>query len=568
MNEVFSTKKSKKEETMTLLQKIRKTLNTKLSALVTAGIMVFACSSASTADMGKTYWKNGKWMTGDFHQHTTYTDGSNPIKTVMHKNYEFGLDWWANSEHGGGFTTDAYGPILEENFDTREFARFWDDTTIYPAGTIIGDVSMSGGHQKMWRWQSISDYSFPDVLQARMTYPEKMILQGLEWNMPGHEHCSTAIITGQFDEIPNANAMAEFEYTFDNSDTDKTGGAAKGWTKSGLTGHAKAVEAAAWMQAHYPLTSWMIPAHPERRATYRIEHFRDLNNAAPDVAFGFESIPGHQKEHDRGSYGTGAAGKGTYGGAGIFVAKVGGLWDALLGEGRRWWVFASSDFHDLDGDFWPGEYQKTYTFVVDENRDSYYSAQEIVNSLRSGNSYCVSGDLINALDFTAQSKNKSAAMGQELLMAKGDNLKIKIRFKMPTVNNNGDPVSVDHIDLIAGEVNGLVPSDSADYKKDVNETTKVLKTFNANDWGTGEEGWYTVVYHLKNAQKNMYFRIRGTNIAANTPCETDGYGNPLIDRPDPELNPDCDAFFAAHDKSDEAWKDLWFYSNPIFVKVQ
>lgn len=549
---------------MELLKKVRKMLNTKMSSLIMVGTMLFACSSVSIADAEKPCLKNGKWMTGDFHQHTTYTDGSNPLATVMNKNHEFGLDWWANSEHGGGFIRDGYGPILTDAFDTGEYARFWDEIPV----TILGDVSMSGGHQKMWRWQSIRDYSFPDVLEAREMYPEKMIIQGLEWNMPGHEHCSTAIITGQFSDDPNADAMAEFEYKFDNSDTDMTGGAAQGWIKSILSGHDKAKEAAAWMQANHPSMSWLVPAHPERRSTYAINHFRDLNNAAPDVAFGFESIPGHQKESTRGSYGTGAVGKGTYGGAGMFVAKVGGLWDALLGEGRHWWLFASSDFHDLDGDFWPGEYQKTWTFVVDENGDGVRSAQEIVSGLRSGNLYIVHGDLINALDFHAQSRSNFATMGQELIMDKGGNLKIKIRFKSPMRNNNNDPVIVDHIDLIAGEVTGFVPSDSPDYTKAVNETTRVIITFTSKDWEMDEDGWYTLVYHMKNTEKNMYFRLRGTNVAPNTLCETDSDGNPLIDRADAELNPNCEAFFTAHDKADEAWRDLWFYSNPIFVTVQ
>ena len=136
---------------MELLKKVRKMLNTKMSSLIMVGTMLFACSSVSIADAEKPCLKNGKWMTGDFHQHTTYTDGSNPLATVMNKNHEFGLDWWANSEHGGGFIRDGYGPILTDAFDTGEYARFWDEIPV----TILGDVSMSGGHQKMWRWQSI-----------------------------------------------------------------------------------------------------------------------------------------------------------------------------------------------------------------------------------------------------------------------------------------------------------------------------------------------------------------------------------------------------------------------------
>lgn len=508
---------------------------------------------------------HGKWISGDFHQHTTYTDGSNPIATVMAKNVEFGLDWWANSEHGGGFTRDAFGPVLASGFDTGQYARFWDDPAIYPAGLILGDVSSSDGHRKMWRWQSIRDFSFEDVLAARATYRNQLIIQGLEWNMPGHEHCSTAIITNQFDRTPNADPMAEFEYRFDNSDTDKTGGAAQGWVKSTLTGHAKAVEAAAWMQANHPKRSWLVPAHPERRATYRIEHFRDLNNAGPDVAFGFEGLPGHQKEGDRGSFSPSAVGGGTYGGAGVYIAKVGGLWDALLGEGRNWWTFVSSDFHNTDGDFWPGEYAKTWVYAVDKNRNKKIDPIELVAAVRSGNSFSVHGDLINALDFTVQDRSVQATMGEKLTMHKGDSLKIKVRFKSPEFNNNNDPVRVDHIDLIAGDITGpVVPklpdgTPNPDYSKDTNESTRVIATFTEKDWKKGSDGWNTIVYHVKKADRSMYFRLRGTNIPPATPYETDEEGNPLADSLAQNLG---------LDGAEEAWSDLWFYSNPIFVYVK
>ena len=73
---------------------------------------------------------------------------------------------------------------------------------------------------------------------------------------------------------------------------------------------------------------------------------------------------------------------GTYGGVGYYTANVGGLWDALLGEGRRWFNYASSDYHKhwtnctnpadittCGDDFYPGEYQKTYVYSQDKDRD-------------------------------------------------------------------------------------------------------------------------------------------------------------------------------------------------------
>jgi hypothetical protein len=497
-------------------------------------------------------------VAGDFHHHTTYTDGKNPIATVNYWANQFRLDWWANSEHGGAFTTDGYGAVLTSGFDTGAYARYWDDPAAYPVNPIIGDVVSSGAHQAMWRWQSLRDYEFADTVKARQAYRRKTIIQAFEWNVPGHEHCSLGLIANQFGTAVNCAPLAEFEYRFDASDTDATGGLAQGWTGKNFTNnHVKAIEAAAWLQKNYPDMSWLVPAHVERKSKYTVADFRDLNNAAPSVAFGFESIPGHQKEANRGSYSPGGptVGGSTYGGAGIYSAKIGGLWDALLGEGRHWWLFASSDFHRTDQDFFPGEYQKTYTFVYSENEFGRVSARDIVDGLRSGNSFVVMGDLINALDFEAKYKFWSVTMGQELRVDKGGNVTIKIRFKSPQMNNHGDPVQVHHVDLIRGEVSGLIPPDSPDYARDTNETTYVLATFNTAGTRRSEEGWYTFVFQVKNVDKSMYFRLRGTNLAPGTPGETDIDGNPLADTP-------------GANTAEAVWKDLWFYSNPIFVKVK
>jgi hypothetical protein len=244
----------------------------------------------------------------------------------------------------------------------------------------------------------------------------------------------------------------------------------------------------------------------------------------------------------------------TYGGAGIYSAKVGGLWDALLGEGRHWWLFASSDFHETPNDFFPGEYQKTYTFVKTKNRFGAPSAQEIVDGLRSGDSFVVMGDLINALDFQAKYKSTAATMGQELQADRGGQVTIKIRFKSPDVNNHGDRVRVHHVDLIGGEIRGRIEPGSPDYANDTNDTTHVLARFNTVGTRRDEDGWYTFVYQVRNLDRSMYFRLRGTNLAPGTPGETDNAGNPLPDTP-------------GQNTAAAVWQDLWFYSNPIFVKA-
>ncbi len=59
--------------------------------------------SCSTSDQGKNLneAENGIYVTGDFHQHTTYSGGDYSIGHVMKASNKYGLDWWSNSDHGG-----------------------------------------------------------------------------------------------------------------------------------------------------------------------------------------------------------------------------------------------------------------------------------------------------------------------------------------------------------------------------------------------------------------------------------------------------------------------------------
>jgi hypothetical protein len=462
------------------------------------------------------------------------------------KENSFGLDWWANSEHGGAFSRDT----LKNYFDE-----------LNPQPQFLGNPLPPDylGHKSLWRWQSLLQYSFPILLTQRQLCKNKLIAQGLEWNVPSHEHCSVGIISR------NAFAIAQFEYLFDQNDADTSNGGGiynfdPQGEKSLVNDHAKAIRGVTWLQKHYRKTSWVVFAHPERKSKYKISDFRDFNNAAPDVAFGFEGLPGHQKAANLGDYSVSSntVGGGTYGGAGIYIAKVGGLWDALLGEGRRWWTFVSSDFHDTPNDFWPGEYAKTWTFIKQNNPYDRIRLENIADGLRSGNSFCVHGDLINALDFNVRHLFDSAAMGQELQVSKtkkGSVVQLTIRFKSPSINNHGDKPVVDHIDLIAGEVTGPVQPGTPEYNNDTNPSAKVVATFFASDWKADEDGWNEIRCPLI-VKNDMYARlrgIRGTNVPVNTSGKTDELGNPLLD---PVPN-----------SEDLVWSNLWFYSNPIFIKV-
>ena len=75
-----------------------------------------------------------------------------------------------------------------------------------------------------------------------------------------------------------------------------------------------------------------------------------------------------------------SVGSTTYGGTGVYGAQIGGVWDALLGEGRNFWFFASSDWHNRGifgpddrrstQDFQPGEYQQNFTLVSQRHRQA------------------------------------------------------------------------------------------------------------------------------------------------------------------------------------------------------
>ncbi|TRZ99489.1 MAG: hypothetical protein D4R80_03015 [Deltaproteobacteria bacterium] len=267
----------------------------------------------------------GRWVAGDFHTHTYLTDGGRTQEEVALHAFSYGLDWFANSDHGGTSARDPFG-------------------VKFPTPVA--------------RWITLKDSSFPIVQGLRAAFPKKGIVQGLEWNVPTHEHASVGIVTNE------PAAISDFEYVCDASDTDTSRGIPK-MNKA----HADAVACVAMLGRTFPETSYFLPNHPSRKQKYTVADIRDFNNAAPRVAFGFEGIPGHQKETGRGGYDSFSQADPvhlrarTYGGADVMVAKVGGLWDALLGEGRRFFIFANSDFHNTVGDFWPGEYSKSHTFV-------------------------------------------------------------------------------------------------------------------------------------------------------------------------------------------------------------
>lgn len=512
----------------------------------------------------------GTYVAGDFHNHTTCSDGQISMEKMVkkatdHGDTAWGLDWFVQAGHGGNgnrncllvedatLSTPAYPFVAGMGPNTT-----WENSGITPKG----DVSGRSPNRNMWRWQSLQEFQYP-VIEYFNALRNLPLFLGLESVGPGHEHISMSVITGQipaaldttqlppsppYNALGNADALAQWEYCFDRGDADTSRGATNQWDCSvpgslnaadpswnatamklmpaggagaGIRGHSKTLESLRWMAAFHPDGSYYVPAHLERAGQFNpdgnngfnVEHLRDFNNAAPSIAFGFETQPGHGASAERGEYRrnrnviggvpTDSVGGTTYGGTGVYGGWIGGVWDALLGEGRNWWFFASSDWHNRGSfgpddrrstqDFLPGEYQRNYTLV--RSGGNKPRPQTVVDGLRTGNNFTTSGQIIDRLAFivcsdrpdalvaelaanaavsnTALAAPGCATMGEKLVVQPGQDVIVGIAVRDPAgasfspytfanpsllqvgITQPLDMPVLDHIDLIRGLVTGL-----------------------------------------------------------------------------------------------------------------
>jgi hypothetical protein len=532
----------------------------------------------------------GTYVAGDFHNHTTCSDGSISMQKLVKKSTDrvdtaWGLDWFVQAGHGGSgnrncqlvedatLSTPAYPFIAGLGPNTS-----WENSGITPRGDVVG----TSPNRSMWRWQSVQEFQYP-VIEYLNAFKNLPLFLGLESVVAGHEHTSMSIISGQipvaldtmplpggppYTAIGNANALAQWEYCFDRGDGDRSRGAGNGWdcsvpgslnvadpswnataqklipaggTGTGIRGHNKTLEALKWMAMFHPDGSYYVPAHLERAGQFNpngnngfnVEHLRDFNNQAPRIAFGFETQPGHGASAERGEYRrnrnnidgvpTDSVGGVTYGGTGVYGALIGGVWDALLGEGRNWWFFASSDWHNRGSfgpddrrstqDFYPGEYQRNYTLV--RSGGNKPKPQTIVDGLRSGNNFAASGQIIDRLAFvvctsrpdalvaelavnaaisnTALDSAGCATMGEKLVVAPGSDIIVGVAVRDPAGANFSpytfanpsllqvgidQPINMpvlDHIDLIRGLVTGFKTPGTPGYAGEWPRNTNWLR---------------------------------------------------------------------------------------------
>jgi hypothetical protein len=732
----------------------------RVALAITAALGAASMGTAIDADAGKTA---GKYVAGDFHNHTTCSDGSISMQKLVKKATDkvdtpWGLDWFVQAGHGNSGGTRNCTLVEDDSLSTPAypFIPGTGPNTTWTASiglaNVKGDQPGTGGvNGYMWRWQAVQEYQYP-LIEYLATLRDLPLFVGLESIVAGHEHSSMSVITGQmppsldtatlptapgpitarYTPIGNADALSQWAYCFDAGITDLSRGNQTGtsignnwdcsvtgslnasnpqWSASGhklvptapvgTNGHLKTQEALKWMNELHAGASYYVPAHLERAGPfnpngnngYNVEHLRNFNNVSSNIAFGMETQPGHGASDARGEYtirrnnfGGGvlvdSVGGTTYGGTGVYGAQIGGVWDALLGEGRRFWFFASSDWHSRGSfgpddrrstaDFFPGEYQRNYT-MVRNGSDPKLRPQMIVDGLRTGNNFAASGQLIDRLAFIACASYSGlafrsnaavenlalgaamnntdidtsgcATMGEKLKVRPGAEIVVSIVVRDPSGTNYSpytfdnpslaqvgisQPINapvLDHVDVIRGMVTGFrdplnVAMYAGEWPRDwvqpyltggrptldtvpdaaKNTSAGVIQTFNGATWTAhpADAQFKKMTFRIPAVSASQYVRLRGTNMPANVPFETDGDANPLPDvwtnaaaisgvsATGANLRIPCTATsgatqfdhcpdhlqqfpansgnrFVSFDVA--AWSDLWFYSNPIFVEV-
>lgn len=452
-----------------------------------AVILLCCASSAWAADAGQ----GRSWLAGDHHVHSEwsvdwdestspptpirggdspYTRSRNATQAVAH-----GLRWMVHTDHGGP------------------------------------------GHSRVTH-----DHAWPALQQARRDVPALIQFNGMEFDVPGGEHASLIIAPGPDER----DQLVGLERDYSRRDP----------LQRGTRGDGRLMlDALAYMRTLTPQPLVFIN-HPSRSAEemdvwgdVEPAELRAWHDAAPQVLVGMEGAPGHQAApQHRGLYRNRDAP--TLGGFDQMTARVGGVWDAMLASGRRFWITATSDSHEnvRDGgrDFDPGQYSKTYVWARPE-------ADDVLDGLRNGRIFAVTGDLIDAMQLTVQpagDASRSAQLGGTLSVPAGTALRVALKLRRPEgANFNGDRPELDHVDLIVG---------SADAQ---GAPRMQVRRLDAGQWKR-DGRWLTMHWDVPPMPKGGFVRVRGSNTQETTP--------------------------PADPSGEDPWEDLWFYSNPVFVRIE
>lgn len=487
-----------------------------LSGGLVGAVTVGGLPAAADASRNQPGRRTGgrRWLAGDHHVHSEYSVGYDTSTTPP-------------TPIVGG---DGIYSQSQNATKARSFGLAW----------LVATDHGGPNHSKL-------DYEqrYPDLLRSRAAVPQVLQYYGMEFDTPAADHSSLIVPR----VAAERDILLALESQYSKRDAYPTDPSRD--TEPFMLSALRAMRG-------YPEPPVLFANHPARSATglgvYGLDtpaEFRSWQDTAPEVVFGFEGAPGHQAgallpdgtlnpTGARGEYGNFP----TMGGFDQMTARLGGLWDSLLGEGRRWWITSTSDSHvhytDGGADFWPGQYSKTYVHAG-------WDYADILDGLRRGRIFVTLGDLVDRLHLLvrrtghdqggAEARGSLARVGETLRLHRHDrDVEVEVRIRQPRhPNANGDRPRVARVDVITGQITGV----ATDRSTDTNPTTVVAGRYGPSDWRT-EDGWIVVRHQIRDVNAPSYVRVRGTS--------TD------------QLEPTPDA------RGADPWADLWFYSNPVFIE--
>ncbi|MET7456114.1 histidinol-phosphatase [Streptomyces sp. NPDC005574] len=488
------------------------------------------------------------YLVGDHHIHTVYShDAKYTFSQLARAGARFGLDWMVFNEHSN-FGHAAHGAALEHK----------------------------------------------EILAARAANPRQLIFQGLEWYIPAAEHATVFAAPGPHE----VDLLTRFELAYDGKLLGYTEGAAGAADTARNEAHA--LRALRWLaeqrRTGYVDDVLVLANHPLRLGIDSPREIRGWRDAAPEIVIGMEGAPGAQgaalpgwrgATSIRGEYenkpsaqswaGYPADAYVTYGGFDWATATVGGLWDAMLSEGRLFSITTNSDAHrvvfdtwkngdwpagqnfdntgrlpdpvDTDtpqpgSDFWPGQFSRTHVGVT------HYGYRSVMAGLRAGRVWLDHGHLLDGLDVRLKrdcDHGRGVTLGGRLRVRRGEKLTLDVTVTTATrPNSQGVLPDLAQVDVIRGAVRGPVPDADTWRAPD----TRVVHTKDVR----GRRGTYTLRIPLTAGDEPFYVRLRGSDGNRNGA----GYLGASVDPHGP----------VPHEPGNgDPWADTWFYTNPVFVDV-
>lgn len=514
------------------------------------------------------------WLVGDHHVHTQYShDAKYRLAQQLDAAERYGVDWLAFTEHSN--VAHAERGVFSEL----------------------------------------------EQIQQERDARELLIFQGLEWYIPAAEHGSVLIAPG----ADSARVLRAFELAWD--------GKLNRWERP-----ADAAQQAEWERRAAEAIAWLgaqkrdgviedvvvLANHPLRLGIDSPHELRAWRDADPAIMIGMEGSPGAQGSaigrnvnpgDQRGEYtnaprpdswpGFPADAYRPYGGFDWATATVGGLWDALLAEGKPFWITANSDNHltvkdtwaigpypegepyaslpsEFDrwsvlgkrpdpvdtgqpqggSDFWPGQFSRLHTGVTTR------SYAGVLEAMRLGRMWVDHGHLLHGLDVRVRATmpgrgngrgngagqgwgnaaGAGATLGGRITVRRGHDVELAITITTTDYANAAGIVpQLAHVDVIAGPITG----ESADRDAIRAPETRVVRQFDT----TGRRGTFTLTQTFESVDRPFYVRLRGSDGKR----LGIGYHGAAVDPAGPQRHGDGEG---------DPWNDTWFYANPVFVDVR